>query len=181
MGGGLHENLHLFTLQLQQFTGPFFFSRRRKRQSATGQDGHLLSVADDSLPCTDRPPVPPQLVLPPEGTSTLAEERRHQGNGDLRIPKSVSGHSLNGGDQRSMTFLPDQLSSTFLAPLGRAQQWYNLVRSRSEDAEENWPIIQPESIDKSVGGGGGSLSFLPIPLFTDCPLLCSHWPSLCST
>lgn len=98
----------------------------------------------------------PQPVLP--------QHQQQQGNGDVirRMPKSVSGHSnlMMGAaaDQHSMSFLPDQLNSallappppatTFTRPLWTATGMSSRRRSTLDEGEENWPIIQPESIDK---------------------------------
>ena len=137
---------------------PLFKRRKRRCANNSHQEvggATLLPVeteqpANGGCSATDRP----QLVLPTTATTTT-DERRLLGNGDLlhhlhqqqheqMMPKSVSGHSLSV-DQRSLCFLPDQLDAT----LQSGRQWMPSVRGKMvDDNEENWPIIQPESIDK---------------------------------
>uniref|UniRef100_A0A1I8BHE8 Neur_chan_LBD domain-containing protein n=1 Tax=Meloidogyne hapla TaxID=6305 RepID=A0A1I8BHE8_MELHA len=118
--------------------GPLLFNRRKRwcsiknkangsNECTGGVDGATKLIKEEQRPL--------KLILP-----------RSEGNGDLRRvsnAKSESANSSSCGDQFSFP----ELHSPIFSPSSRAAHYMSFGRGLSL-AEENWPIVQPESIDK---------------------------------
>nr|WRV86329.1 mod-1 [Meloidogyne graminicola] len=119
--------------------GPLLFNRKKRwcstKNRTNGNTDYIGGGVDGTTTLIKEEQRPIKLILP-----------RSEGNGDLRRAsneKSESANSSSCGDQFSIP----ELHSPIFSHSCRPSHYLSLARGLSL-TEENWPVIQPESIDK---------------------------------